>query len=81
MSQTTPPKYPGSERIIKACAFLIESVAGKNLIPNSKGIEWKSLENGAYNWKTDSFIVFDGSTWVTASKEATANIILGLALP
>lgn len=49
-----------------------ESVAGKNLIPNSKGIEWKSLENGAYNWKTDSFIVFDGSTWVTASKEATA---------
>lgn len=49
-----------------------ESIAGRNLIPNSKGIEWKSLEEGAYNWKTDSFIVFDGSTWVTASKEATA---------
>lgn len=49
-----------------------ESVVGKNLIPNSKGIEWKSLESGAYNWKTDSFIVYDGSTWVTASKEATA---------
>lgn len=49
-----------------------ESIPGNNLIPNSKGIEWKSLENGAYNWKTDSFIVYDGSTWVTASKEATA---------
>lgn len=47
-----------------------ESVPGKNLIPNSKGIEWKSLENGAYNWKTDTFVVYDGSTWVTASKEA-----------
>ena len=49
-----------------------ESIVGKNLIPNSKGIEWKSLEAGAYNWKTDSFIVYDGSTWVTASKEAIA---------
>ncbi len=49
-----------------------QSVAGKNLIPNSKSIEWKSLETGAYNWKTDSFIVYDGSTWVTASKEAIA---------
>ncbi len=47
-----------------------ESVPGKNVIPNSKGVEWKSLENGAYNWKTDTFIVFDGSTWVTASKAA-----------
>jgi beta-N-acetylglucosaminidase/outer membrane biosynthesis protein TonB len=47
-----------------------ESVPGKNVIPNSKGVEWKSLESGAYNWKTDTFIVFDGSTWVTASKAA-----------
>lgn len=47
-----------------------ESIPGKNLIPNSYGIEWKSLEEGAYNWKTDSFIVYDGSTWVTASKAA-----------
>lgn len=47
-----------------------EAVVEKNLIPNSKGIEWKSLETGAYNWKTDSFVVYDGSTWVTASKEA-----------
>ncbi len=47
-----------------------ESVAGKNLIPNTKGNEWKSFEANAYNWKTDSFIVYDGSTWVTASREA-----------
>ncbi|MHB8129331.1 MAG: SH3 domain-containing protein [Mobilitalea sp.] len=47
-----------------------ETVTGKNLLSNAKSIEWKSLENGAYNWKTDAFIVFDGSTWVTASKAA-----------
>ena len=47
-----------------------ESIAGKNLITNSKSIEWKSLETGAYDWTTDKFIVYDGSTWVTASKEA-----------
>jgi beta-N-acetylglucosaminidase len=47
-----------------------ENIPGRNLLPNSKGVEWKSLESGAYNWKTDTFIVFDGSTWVTASKKA-----------
>ncbi len=47
-----------------------ENIPGKNLIPNSSGIAWKSLEEGAYNWKTDSFIVYDGSTWVTASRAA-----------
>ena len=47
-----------------------ESISGKNLIPNSKSIEWKSLEAGAYDWTKDKFVVYDGSTWVTASKEA-----------
>lgn len=47
-----------------------ESVVGKNLIPNTKSVEWKSVAGGAYSWKTDSFIVFDGSTWVTASENA-----------
>ena len=51
-------------------AITEENIPGKNLIPNSSGIEWKSLEEGAYNWKTDSFIVYDGSTWVTASRAA-----------
>ncbi len=47
-----------------------ESVLGVNLISNGKSVEWKSLESGAYNWATDSFIPFDGSTWVTSSKAA-----------
>ncbi|MGB8452981.1 MAG: SH3 domain-containing protein [Anaerocolumna sp.] len=45
-----------------------ESTLGVNLISNGKGVEWKSLEPGAYNWSTDGFIPFDGSTWVTPSK-------------
>lgn len=49
-----------------------ESAVGANLVPNSKENEWKSFEKGAYNWATDSFIAYDGSTWVTASKEAVA---------
>lgn len=49
-----------------------ESRVGLNLITNSKSTEWKSFESGAYNWKTDKFIPYDGSTWVTASKEAVA---------
>jgi len=49
-----------------------ESVPGLNLLPNSKGIAWKSLEDKAYNYKTDSFIVYDGSSWVTASRAAIA---------
>ena len=47
-----------------------ESLPGKNTIPNSKSVEWLSFQNGAYNWSTDKFIVYDGSYWVTASKEA-----------
>ncbi|MCR5520832.1 MAG: hypothetical protein K6F44_02840 [Lachnospiraceae bacterium] len=47
-----------------------EAIVGKNLIPNSKSIEWKSLDPGAYSYKTDTFVVFDGSTWVTASRDA-----------
>ncbi len=50
--------------------ILKESTLGVNLISNGKGVEWKSLGTGAYNWSTDSFIPFDGSTWVTPSKEA-----------
>ena len=47
-----------------------ENVPAKNLIPNTKSVEWKSFDIGAYNWKTETFNVFDGSTWVTASREA-----------
>jgi beta-N-acetylglucosaminidase/uncharacterized protein YgiM (DUF1202 family) len=47
-----------------------EGALGINLITNNKSLEWKSFAKGAYNWKTDRFIPFDGSTWVTASKVA-----------
>jgi len=47
-----------------------ESKVGLNLIPNSKSCAWKSTASGAYDWKTDKYIPFDGSTWVTASEEA-----------
>lgn len=49
-----------------------ESLPGGNLISNTRTNAWKSFETGAYNYKTDSFIVYDGSTWVTASKAAVA---------
>ncbi len=47
-----------------------ESVLGENLIPNTRSVEWKSLEAGAYSWSSDRFTVFDGSSWVTASRAA-----------
>ncbi|MCQ2538254.1 MAG: SH3 domain-containing protein [Lachnospiraceae bacterium] len=56
-------------------AIASENVAGRNLIPNSYSIAWKSTETGAYNWSTDQFIVYDGSTWVTASTDALGYFI------
>lgn len=47
-----------------------ESKVGLNLLSNSKSYAWKSLASGAYDWKTDKFIPYDGSTWVTASEMA-----------
>ena len=52
-----------------------ESPVSLNLITNSKGVEWKSLDPKAYNWKTDKFIPYDGSTWVAASQAARAYYI------
>ena len=51
-------------------AITNENKVGLNLITNSKNIAWKSMETGAYNWKTDKFVPYDGSTWVTVSEEA-----------
>lgn len=47
-----------------------EKEVGLNLISNNKSIDWKSMEPGAYNWNTDTFVPYDGSTWVTASEKA-----------
>ncbi len=56
-------------------AIASENVVGRNLIPNSYSVAWKSLETGAYSWATDTFILYDGSTWVTASAKALAYFI------
>lgn len=47
-----------------------ESVPGKNVIPNSKALQWKSFAASDYNWGTDTFTVRDAPSWVTASKSA-----------
>ena len=47
-----------------------ESPLGLNLILNTKSIDWKSFETGAYDWSTDTFVVFDGKNWVAPSKAA-----------
>ncbi len=49
-----------------------ESKIGRSLIPNNSKHAWKSYETGAYDWEKDSYVVFDGKTWVAASKEAVA---------
>ena len=47
-----------------------ESKLGVNLISNSKSTAWKSTDPGAYNADTGEWKVFDGSTWVAASRAA-----------
>lgn len=47
-----------------------ESRLGLNLIYNNRNVAWKSLEKGAYNWEKDSFIVFDGHSFVNVSNKA-----------
>ncbi len=49
-----------------------ESKPGLSLIPNSKSPAWKSFEQGAYDWATDAHKIFDGISWVAASKEAVS---------
>lgn len=47
-----------------------ESKTGVNLISNAKGAAWKSKAEDAYDAATGKWKVFDGSTWVAASREA-----------
>lgn len=43
---------------------------GVSLISNSKSAAWKSMDDWAYNASTGKWKVFDGSTWVAASRAA-----------
>ena len=47
-----------------------ECKLGRSLISNSKSEAWKSKEAGAYDAVTGKWKVFDGSSWVQASREA-----------
>lgn len=47
-----------------------EAEVGVSLLPKTWSLEWLSFEPGAYSWKNDTFTVFDGSSWVAASKDA-----------
>ncbi|HAK58499.1 MAG TPA: hypothetical protein DCP06_05915 [Lachnospiraceae bacterium] len=55
-----------------ATALKNESKIGRNLISNSKSAAWKSTDPAAYDSSTGKWKIFDGSTWVAASKEAVA---------
>lgn len=49
-----------------------ESEVGRNLVQNHVISSWKSMEEGAYDWNTGKWVVFDGSDWVAASRELIA---------
>lgn len=53
-------------------ALEAECKLGVNLISNTKGADWKSMEEGAYDAETGTWTVFDGGTWVAASEKAIA---------
>lgn len=44
-----------------------EMVLGRNLVHKSSLNSWKSMEKGAYNFNTNSYVGLDGSNWVAAS--------------
>lgn len=51
-------------------AINAESKVGLNLLSNNKSPDWKSTAAGAYDWTKDTYTVYDGTTWVTASRKA-----------
>jgi len=52
------------DEVIKA-----ESSLAKNLVHAGAPTSWKSMQNGAYNWETGEWVVFDSGGWVAASTE------------
>ncbi len=46
-----------------------ENEFGRSLISKSSISSWKSIENGAYDWTTGTWIGLDGGSWTAASKE------------
>ena len=51
-----------------ADAVAKESPAGVTLVSGSSPSSWKSMEQGAYDFTTGTYIQYDTGNWVTASK-------------
>lgn len=49
-----------------------ESTLGTSLIYSSVDDSWKSTSANAYNWLTNTYTPYDGSSWVNASKDVVA---------
>ncbi|MEI8198422.1 MAG: cadherin-like beta sandwich domain-containing protein [Eubacteriales bacterium] len=49
-----------------------ESKLGTSLIVKSIDDSWKSTDTGAYNWLTNTYRIFDGTSWVNASQNVIA---------
>ena len=45
-----------------------ESKPGKNLVSGSSPSSWKSMEEGAFNFETGTYIQYDTGNWVSASR-------------
>lgn len=43
--------------------------AGVSLIQNSANDAWKSYDSAAYDWTTNTWKIFDGTSWVMCSRE------------
>lgn len=49
-----------------------ESSIGTSLITSSADDAWKSTDAKAYNWLTNTYTPYDGTSWVNASKDIVA---------
>lgn len=63
---------PFKTQVDWSAAVAAESKVGLNLLSNGKSPDWKSTAAGAYNWAKDQYVVYDGTTWVTASTKAVS---------
>ncbi|MCR4605124.1 MAG: hypothetical protein K5639_03905 [Eubacterium sp.] len=53
-------------------ALKAESKVGVNMVSKGKSAAWKSKEKGAYDSKTKTWKILDGTNWVAASEKAVA---------
>ncbi len=53
-------------------ALNAEAAVGHSLVSGSAKASWKSMEYGAYNWDTRSYVSFDSGGWVSAQREVVA---------